>query len=123
VPIAAAAVTIDLGRPGRYEVPAWGGCLVVEVVIQGGIEPSRLRQVCLRAREGGEDFQAALRATPRSLKKQFQARRLPAWQRGGPLVFDGAALLFVPGLGVDARCLAAPGARQLGLRWEPLAPG
>jgi hypothetical protein len=38
--------------------------------------------------------------------------------RGGPLVFDGAGqLLFVPGLGTDARAWAPAGAPQWGLRW------
>lgn len=122
-PIPAASLSIDLSRPGRHDVPAWGGCFIVEVVAHGGLGPSRLRQARLRGREGGEDFQAAPAATPRSLKKQFQSRRMPAWQRGGPLVFDGGTLLFVPGLGIDARCVAAPGGRQLSLRWEPLAAG
>lgn len=122
-PIRATPLAIDLRRPGRHDVPVWRGCFIVEAVAHGGIEPSRLRQACLHAREGGEDFQAAPAATPRSLKKQFQTRRVPAWQRGGPLLFDGDTLLFVPGLGIDARCVAAAGATQLGLRWEPLPAG
>ena len=56
---------------------------------------------------------------PRSLKKQFQALGVPAWQRGGPLVFAGAQLLYVPGLGIDARALAAQGTPQWSMEWLP----
>jgi tRNA(Ile)-lysidine synthase len=56
----------------------------------------------------------------RSLKKQFQARAVPAWAREGPLLYtDQAQLLFVPGLGIHASLWAAPGEPQWGLRWCP----
>ena len=55
----------------------------------------------------------------RSLKKQYQALGVPAWARHGPLLLSGDALVFVPGLGIDARALAAPGEPQLALHWEP----
>jgi tRNA(Ile)-lysidine synthase len=43
---------------------------------------------------------------------------LPAWQRGGPLLFSAQGqLLFVPGLGIDARAVAPPGAPQLRVSW------
>ena len=60
----------------------------------------------------------------RSLKKQFQARSVPAWEREGPLLFmaDGR-LLFVPGLGIDAALQAAPGEPQLAIRWQSRLPG
>ena len=34
---------------------------------------------------------------------------MPAWERDGPLVYRGEQLLYVPGLGIDARALAAKG--------------
>jgi tRNA(Ile)-lysidine synthase len=56
----------------------------------------------------------------RSLKKQYQALGIPAEGRDGPLLFDPAgALLFAPGLGIDARQWAPAGAPQWGLRWRP----
>jgi len=59
----------------------------------------------------------------RGLKKQWQSLGIAAEERTGPLVYDGAgALLFVPGLGVDARAWAPAGAPQWGLRWLPAAP-
>jgi len=114
---------LDLASPGRHPAPGWGGRFIVAPAASGGIAAARLRHASLHERGGGEQFQLAARSVPRSLKKQFQARRVPAWQRDGPLVFDGASLLFVPGLGIDARCLAAPGEPQLQLQWEPGAAG
>lgn len=114
----ARATTLDLSSPGLHAVPGWGGHFVVSAVAQGGVEPSCLRKLDLRLREGGEQFQAAPGGTPRSLKKQFQALRVPAWQRGGPLLYHQGRLLFVPGLGIDAAWRAADGVPQLGLRWQ-----
>jgi tRNA(Ile)-lysidine synthase len=101
-------------------VPEWRGSFDVSPVPAGGIEARRLRHCELRARRGGERFQRAAGAPARSLKKQFQAAGVPAWLRNGPLLYGGAhELLFVPGLGVDARCRAPHGAPMLGLRWLP----
>jgi tRNA(Ile)-lysidine synthase len=113
------AGTLALQRPGVHRAAGWGGRFVVTPVDRGGIEPSRLRKASLRQREGGEQFLSHPGGVPRSLKKQFQAARVPAWQRGGPLLFDGDALLFVPGLGIDARCIAQPGVPQVQLQWRP----
>jgi len=118
-PACAPALTIDLSRPGRWPVPAWGGAFEVQPVSSGGLPASRLAQASLRVREGGEQFQFARRSVPRSLKKQFQARAVPASGRDGPLVWQGEQLLWVAGLGVDARALADEGEPQLQLVWQP----
>ena len=110
---------IDLSRAGCFAVPQWGGAFEVCAVDQGGLESQRLRHCELSARTGGEQFQRSTRSMPRSLKKQFQAARVPAWLRTGPLVYAGRELLFVPGLGFDARALAQRGAALLSLRWLP----
>ncbi|MCC9597891.1 MULTISPECIES: tRNA lysidine(34) synthetase TilS [unclassified Rubrivivax] len=117
--VAPESVALDLSSPRFVELPSWGGVLEVKAVAEGGVSPSWLRAAELRARQGGESFQAAPRATPRALKKQFQARRVAAWDRAGPLVFSGEQLVFVPGLGIDARCRAAAGEAQLALFWRP----
>lgn len=117
------AIRVDLSRPTIVEVPEWHGRFVVTEAGEGGIAATRLRRATLRARAGGETFQRAPRSTPRRLKKQFQSLAVAAWDRDGPLVWDGDELLFVPGLGIDARAVAAPGEPQCGLRWEPLPPG
>jgi tRNA(Ile)-lysidine synthase len=119
-PVAAPEQVMDLHRPGRYDLPAGQGSLVVRRATQGGVRPDLLRAVRLAPRAGGERFQASGAAPPRSLKKQFQSAGVPGWARRGPLVWaaDGA-LLFVPGLGVDARVRAPGGTAQLALQWVP----
>lgn len=111
---------LHLAAPGRYALPGWpGGTLVVEACTEHGLAPERLARVRCQARSGGERYQRTPRGVPRRLKLQYQAAGVPAWARHGPLLLDPTgALLFVPGLGVDARYCAAPGQRQLGLRWE-----
>ena len=44
---------------------------------------------------------------PRCLRKQFQAAGVPAWARDVPLFWAGEQLVFVPGLGIDARAGSA----------------
>jgi tRNA(Ile)-lysidine synthase len=102
---------LQIDGPGRYALPDWAGWLQVEcsAAAGAGIALARLRRVLVGSRTGGEQFQRAPGTPPRALKKQFQAAAVPAWLRRGPLLFDETgALLFVPGLGVDARCIAAP---------------
>ena len=112
---------LSLRGAGAVTVPGWGGVLHVERVHEGGVPWGRLRRIELRVRQGGEQFQAGARRPLRALKKQFQAAAVPAWHREGPLVYDaGGQLLFVPGLGMDARAWAEPGRPQWRLRWEPL---
>lgn len=116
------APTVDLSRPGRYPLPAWRGTLEVRSVAEGGVATAALQGVVLKPRGGGERFQLSPGGIARSLKKQFQAREVPAWQRAGPLVWQGGELLFVPGLGLDARQLAPPGQPQRLLHWWPDPP-
>jgi tRNA(Ile)-lysidine synthase len=111
----AGVLTID--RAGDYVLPAWGGCLRVRRVRRDGVAPSALLQLRVVERRGGERFQLAQRSIPRSLKKQFQARGIGAWQRRGPLLYSGERLLYVPGLGIDARLKAGDGEPQFSLRW------
>ncbi len=115
----AAAAVERLDHPGRIALPAWGGSLVLETVGQGGIALSSLAQAHLRDRAAGDRFQFEPRSTPRSLKKQFQARSVPMWQRRGPVIAAEGQVLFVPGLGVDARARAHDGEPQLLPRWCP----
>ncbi len=110
---------IDLSRPGTFPAASWGGSFVVTRSDEFGLEPQHLRECELRARSGGEDFQRSARAVPRSLKKQYQAARVPQWSRCAPLVYSGGQLLFVPGLGIDARQLTAVPGVALQLHWLP----
>ena len=111
---------LQLRRAGTYRLPGWGGALQVTRVKEGGVPLAWLAQLELRERSGGEQFQAGLGRPPRSLKKQFQTANLAAWERGGPLVFSGGQLVFVPGLGLDTRVIGLPGQAQVMLSWVPL---
>lgn len=113
---------LDLSQPGHHDLPGWPGRFEVCPARTGGVEPAQLRQTVVQARQGGEQFSRAPGASSRSLKKQFQSLDLPAWERSGPLVYSAEGhLLFVPGLGVDARYQARPGVPQLRLSWQPAA--
>jgi tRNA(Ile)-lysidine synthase len=109
--------TVAMTRAGHYPLVGWGGSLRLRRVRQGGVALDALARARLVERTGGEQFQSAPGRPPRSLKKQFQARGVPQWNRQGPLVYDDARLVFVPGLGIDARVLAVPGQAQVSLEW------
>ncbi len=113
------AAALDLSVPGCYPMPAWGGRWLIEPAAAEGLAASLLKAAQPAHRRGGEQFSLATGATARSLKKQFQACGIPAWQRSGPLLFSGdGRLLWVPGLGVDARCRAGTGEPQLRVSWQ-----
>lgn len=111
-------LSLHLDRPGRHHVPPWGGSLRLRRVDEGGVALARLQRCELRPRSGGERFQLAPAAAARSLKKQFQALDVPQRARAGPLLYCDGQLVFVPGLGIDARARAAPGEPQVGLEWH-----
>jgi tRNA(Ile)-lysidine synthase len=115
--VAPATVVLDLSAAGCHSLPGWCGHLIVAEVAVGGVEVQQLRSASVRPRGGAEQFQFAPTATARSLKKQFQARGVPPWERCGPLIWAGSQLVFVARLGLDARCMAAPGVPQRTLRW------
>ena len=111
--------TLDLRRPGWHSLAPWPGRLQVRAATNGGVPVDLLRQVQLRARTGGEQFQAHSLGLPRSLKKQFQAQSVAPWLREGPLLHAAGQLLFVPALGLDARAVALPGSPRRTLHYEP----
>jgi len=90
----------------------------VRRAIDGGVPMACLRDARWQARAGAERFQRAAGTPPRSLKKQFQSAGLSAWSRDAPLLVSAdGSLVFVPGLGMDARALAAPGSPRVSLEW------
>lgn len=113
---------LTISRAGRYRLLGWGGCLVAKRVTERGLALSWPLVMGLRERSGGEQFQAGPGRPPRSLKKQFQDAGLPAEGRQGPLVYVGDRLVFVPGLGIDARAWGPPGQPQIVLEWVPDRP-
>ncbi len=111
------AASLSIRGPGRQRIAGFVGCLVARRVERGGVAPPLLAELRVERRQGSESFQLAPRSTPRSLKKQFQSRAVPAWQRDGPLLYAGERLVFVAALGIDARVVAADGEPQLALTW------
>jgi tRNA(Ile)-lysidine synthase len=116
-PMGREATVLCIRRAGTYLLRGWGGRLRVRRVAAGGVPMSNLTELRLVARCGGEQFQAAPERPPRSLKKQFQALAVPAWRREGPLVYCSEQLLYVPGLGIDARAVADAGVAQASIEW------
>ncbi len=111
-------------RCDRYAIDGWCGTLELFATEQRGVAPHRLAQIEPRVRAGGEQFQLQPGGMARSLKKQYQALGIATEARDGPLLFDAAgALLFAPGLGVDARAWAPVGAPQWGIRWRAAVEG
>jgi tRNA(Ile)-lysidine synthase len=108
-----------LPGPGEFALPApWGGLLLVRQVARNGVPASVLMELRLQSRCGGEQFQGKPGAVARALKKQYQAAGVPSWARSGPLLFAGDRLVFVPGLGLDARALAQAGEAQVAFEWN-----
>ncbi|MEY2843369.1 MAG: tRNA lysidine(34) synthetase TilS [Pseudomonadota bacterium] len=113
-PVAATA-TVTVVGPGVYPLPGWRAALQVRFAESGGVPAIGPVFWRVQPRTGGERWQAHGAGVPRALKKQFQTLGVPPWARQGPLVWQGDALLWVPGLGVDARSRAADGAPQWAL--------
>lgn len=109
-----------LGRVGVYRVPGTLASVHLRSSAAEGLPKVLLQGARWQARQGSERFQGQPGRPPRSLKKQFQAAGIPAWARAAPLLVaaDGT-LLFVPGLGIDARALAMPGRPRVSLEWLP----
>lgn len=112
---------VRITRAGRYLFRDWDGCLTVRRVERDGVPLAGLSDAVLRARSGGESFQAGPGRPSRSLKRQFQVAGVPSWQRDAPLLFSGGQLVFVPGLGIDARVIGLPGQALVTLAWERLS--
>jgi tRNA(Ile)-lysidine synthase len=73
----------------------------------------------VRRRAGGERLQPDPRRPRRSLKNLFQEAGVPPWRRERlPMLFCGDALVWVPGLGVDAAWQAAGRAPGIVPEWR-----
>jgi tRNA(Ile)-lysidine synthase len=98
---------------GQRRLPVWDGATLVMKHVRGhGIRRAALddEPVTLRLRHGGERLQPDCARPRRSLKNLLQESRLPPWQRERlPLLFCGAALVWVPGIGIDCRFQASDG--------------
>jgi tRNA(Ile)-lysidine synthase len=106
----------------RLALPELGATLVMKKGRGSGISWQKLAagEVTVRLREGGERLRPDARRPRRSLKNLLQEVKLPPWLRGGlPLLFCGDALVYVPGIGIDAGFQAQPDERSVEPRWVP----
>jgi tRNA(Ile)-lysidine synthase len=95
----------------RLEIPALGG-VVTFARAPYGVDLSVLKDkpFFFRLRSGGERLQPDPKRPRRTLKNLFQEAGVPPHERDRlPLLFCGDALVWVPGLGVDARFQARGG--------------
>lgn len=107
------------GEP-EIAIPAWQGRLVFESGGGPGLDRAQLLRGPLRlcARRGGERLQLDTKRPSRTLKNLFQESDVPARERCGlPLLYLGDELVFVAGLGTDAR--AGQVSDGIRLRWQP----
>jgi len=105
----------------RIVLPALGGEMRFKRVRGAGVALAKLQgqPVQLRLRHGGERLQPDSRRPRRTLKNLFQEAGIPPWRRDRlPLLFCGEDLVWVPGLGVDARYRAGAGAAGLQPEWH-----
>ena len=123
----------DRGRAGAFTPIAWkgearlaipelGGELRFRRVRGKGIAASA-KPLRVRLRSGGERLQPDPRRPRRTLKNLFQEAGVPPWERDRlPLLMRGEDLVWVPGLGVDARYQAGKNASGVLPEWRRIAP-
>jgi tRNA(Ile)-lysidine synthase len=105
----------------RLKIPALGGELRFRRARGKGIDASKSLRVKLRS--GGERLQPDPRRPRRTLKNLFQEAGVPPWERERlPLLVCGDDLVWVPGLGVDARYQAPKNAPGVLPEWRKMAP-
>jgi tRNA(Ile)-lysidine synthase len=116
--VAQLPVPARIDRAGLYTVPGCQAGLKVSSTKAAGVPLVVLKDARWAPRTPDLRFQAGPGRPPRSLKKQFQAAGVPAWSRAAPVLLaaDGS-LLFVPGLGMDARALRDSGGARVTLGW------
>lgn len=105
----------------RLALPQLGGELRFKHARGAGIDCTKIEsgEVTVRLRSGGERLQPDAKRPHRTLKNLFQEAGIPPWERERlPLLFCGTDLVWVPGLGVDARYRAAAGSKGIVPVWN-----
>jgi tRNA(Ile)-lysidine synthase len=119
--VAAVPPAVEWRGQRRLRLPEWDGATLVMRRVRGrGIRCALLdgKSVTLRPRHGGERLQPDGARPRRRLKNLLQESRIPPWQRERlPLLFCGAALVWVPGIGIDCRFQARAGEPGLEPSW------
>ena len=102
----------------RLKLPQLGGELRFRKARGEGIALEH-KPLSVRLRAGGERLQPDPKRPRRTLKNLFQEAGVPPWERERlPLLFSGEELVWVPGLGIDARFQAPTGADGLVPEWR-----
>jgi len=105
------------GEP-RLKLPELGGELHFRKARGKGIALEH-KPLSIRLRSGGERLQPDAKRPRRTLKNLFQEAGIPPWERERlPLLFSGEELVWVPGLGIDARFQARADAQGLVPEWS-----
>lgn len=120
-PDARRRVTLTWRGEDRIAVPEWGGELVFERTTGSGFDADWLGAMPLELRErgGGERFKPHPTRPSKTLKRLFQEAGIAEYERAAlPLVWRGDELIYVAGLGADARLVDVDGER-IALRWQP----
>jgi len=119
-PSPAFAVTWDIDA----ELALPHGRLIATRVEGDGADLRRIGNATLtvRSREGGERLSLGPNRPHRALKVILQDAGMPAWDRQSlPLVYCGADLVIVPGIGVAAEWQCAAGAPGIAVAWHRAA--
>lgn len=120
-PLAPAKLCLDWHGERRLHVPSLNATLIMERSRGDGIDLAKLREgpVMLRLRQGGERLRPDARRPRRRVKDLFQEHGVPPWVRDRtPFLWSGRYLVWVPGLGIDERFLAAAGRQAVRPRWQ-----
>jgi tRNA(Ile)-lysidine synthase len=105
------------GEP-RLKLPELGGELRFRKARGKGIALEH-QPLTIRLRSGGEKLQPDPKRPRRTLKNLFQEAGIPPWERDRlPLLYRGDDLVWVPGLGIDARFQAASGMQGFVPEWR-----
>ena len=104
----------------KLAIPSLGGELRFRRARGHGIA-MEARPLQVRVRKGGERLQPDPRRPRRTLKNLFQEAGVPPWERDRlPLLVSGEDVVWVPGLGVDARYQAGKNAAGVLPEWRKM---
>lgn len=86
----------------------------------GGLDPTKLQQINIRLRQGGEHFRPDCKRPGRRLKDLLQSAYLPPWERDRlPLIYSGDELIQIPGIGIACNWQIDPAQAAIRIEWRP----